>query len=152
MKKIVFYLFITLFVINISNVKAQRCCDRSKMKSYKVSFITEKLSLTPEESQKFWPLYNEMYSKIHKENKALKSLLYKYKDSDYKNIDSKEAKKVLDDILLKRKNIAEIYEEYIRKISKTLPPNKVLKLLTLEKEFNRGLLHRIYRRGRHRIK
>jgi Spy/CpxP family protein refolding chaperone len=26
----------------------------------KIAFITEKISLTPEQSQKFWPLYNQL--------------------------------------------------------------------------------------------
>ena len=37
-----------------------------KVEAQKIAFITNALNLTPEESQKFWPLYNE-YSAKEKE-------------------------------------------------------------------------------------
>ena len=33
---------------------------REKIRAHKIGFLTEKLDLSPEEAQKFWPLYNEL--------------------------------------------------------------------------------------------
>jgi hypothetical protein len=32
---------------------------RAQLESFKIQFITRKLNLTPEEAEKFWPIYNE---------------------------------------------------------------------------------------------
>jgi len=32
---------------------------RAQLESFKIQFITKKLGLTPEEAEKFWPVYNE---------------------------------------------------------------------------------------------
>ena len=34
-----------------------------KVEAHKIAFITNELNLTPEESQKFWPIYNEYSAK-----------------------------------------------------------------------------------------
>jgi hypothetical protein len=37
---------------------AQRTDGNEKIESYRVAFITNRLGLTPDESQRFWPVYN----------------------------------------------------------------------------------------------
>src|ERR1035437_4885758 len=36
---------------------------KEKMESMKIAFLTQKLDLTPDEAQKFWPVYNEFQKK-----------------------------------------------------------------------------------------
>ena len=38
---------------------------RQQIKAQKVAFITEQLSLTPKEAQKFWPIYNTYEDKLN---------------------------------------------------------------------------------------
>jgi len=33
--------------------------DGGKLKAYQIAFITERLKLTPEEAQRFWPVFNK---------------------------------------------------------------------------------------------
>ena len=47
---------------------------REKIEALKISFITTELALTTEESEKFWPIYNETESKIKAEKKTQKKL------------------------------------------------------------------------------
>jgi len=37
-----------------------------RIKAQKVAFITERLNLSPEEAQKFWPIYNSFENKANK--------------------------------------------------------------------------------------
>lgn len=66
MKKIL--LIITLFVVSLSTVKAQQDDDREKrgekIQALKIAFITQKLDLTADEAQKFWPVYNRYETDI----------------------------------------------------------------------------------------
>lgn len=64
MKKI--YFILTIFVALTNAVIAQPLDDDKKqqdnIEALKVAFISKELELTPEEAQKFWPIYNQ-YSK-----------------------------------------------------------------------------------------
>ena len=55
MKSIITLLAITLF--SLLSLQAQEGND--KIESLKIAYITKRLQLTPEESQKFWPVYNQ---------------------------------------------------------------------------------------------
>ena len=39
---------------------------REEIESMKVAFLTKKLELTPEEAQKFWPVYNQFQGELDK--------------------------------------------------------------------------------------
>jgi len=46
--------------------------NRANIEMFKIKFVTEQLSLTPQEAQAFWPIYNEHRDLVHsifKENK-----------------------------------------------------------------------------------
>ena len=43
---------------------------RERIESMKIGFITDKLSLSTEEAQKFWPVYNEYQAKQEKIRKG----------------------------------------------------------------------------------
>lgn len=38
--------------------------DRNTLQGYKIAFLTKKLNLTPEEAQKFWPIYNKYEAEL----------------------------------------------------------------------------------------
>ena len=58
--------YILVFVVAIFATKLSYAQPgkSDKVEALKVSFITEKISLTPQEAQSFWPLYNEYNDKI----------------------------------------------------------------------------------------
>ena len=63
MKKTILFLTCLLFVFATTN--AQQMMHRENIKLLKTSYITDALSLTPAEAEKFWPVYNIYTNKIH---------------------------------------------------------------------------------------
>ena len=64
MKK--FLLILTLF-FNALVIQAQEGdpkVDGGKLEAYKIAFLTKKLNLSPEEAQRFWPIYNKYADEI----------------------------------------------------------------------------------------
>ena len=63
-------ILILLILLISSNIYAQppvkKAEMKEKIKSLKISFITENLELTSEEAQQFWPVYNNYESRIIK--------------------------------------------------------------------------------------
>ena len=52
-----------LFIGLISTAFGQQRDPREQIEAAKIALITERLSLTPEQAQKFWPIYNEYSQK-----------------------------------------------------------------------------------------
>ena len=57
-----FYIFILLWLA--FNCESQTNSKRDKIEELRVSFITQNVNLTSQESQQFWPLYNEFNDKL----------------------------------------------------------------------------------------
>jgi len=79
MKKII--LIATLFLTAFTGVKAQDdngpdggAKRREKVKALYVAFITQKLNLTSDEAQKFWPVYNQYDNEIQGVRKDMPEL------------------------------------------------------------------------------
>ena len=70
---------------------------KQRIEAAKVSFITKKLELTPEESKEFWPVVNEMEAEIKSSRKSLKEQFKKMKQEDAK-IDEKTYQKLIEDM------------------------------------------------------
>jgi len=63
MKKLILTIFMVF--ITIINLSAQQG-KRERLKAYKTAYITEHLDLTPQEAEKFWPIYNAYEKQIYK--------------------------------------------------------------------------------------
>ena len=53
------FLLALILCANTSFAQKGNGDKKERIKAYRVAFMTEELALTPEESEKFWPLYNE---------------------------------------------------------------------------------------------
>ena len=64
MKKYILILFVILG--SFSGIKAQDVNESKaeRIQALKIAFITQKLQLTADEAQKFWPVYNQYDNEI----------------------------------------------------------------------------------------
>ncbi|MCE3283001.1 MAG: hypothetical protein K0Q66_1738 [Chitinophagaceae bacterium] len=67
MKKVLPFLFVLMGTSFIASAQPP------KVEAIKVAYITKELSLTSDEAQKFWPVYNEYFGEIKKVREANKS-------------------------------------------------------------------------------
>ncbi|MGZ4036918.1 MAG: hypothetical protein ACXVPQ_03765, partial [Bacteroidia bacterium] len=114
-----------------------------KVEALRVSFITDKIRLTPAEGQSFWPLYNEYNDKV----KALrKSFRQQYGAvSEFKS--DKEAEDFLNAELKLRQNEVELQKDYTEKFKKVLGAKKTAQLRKAEEEFKREIIKTIKGNG-----
>jgi hypothetical protein len=139
MKKI-FILPIFSFILFLNTSAAQRNANPERMKermdSYRIAFITEKLNLTPEESQKFWPLYNQ----FHEQGKKLRQDERNQKSVD--DMSDAEAEQFIKIAIEREEKELNARKEFVQKLKNVLPAKKIAKLQGLEKEFKKELLER----------
>lgn len=118
---------------------AQHKPDKNKIKSLKVAFITERLDLSSDEAQRFWPIYNtyqeDRNAMREREHKQIRS---KIRDSD--DLTEKESSKLLEQYLTFEEEEEELDKDFIKEVSKVISAKKTLLLLRSEHEFKKQLL------------
>ena len=123
---------------------------QDKIKAQKVAFITEKLSLTPQEAQNFWPVYNTFEEAT---NKIRRSELYKIRSAmKNENLSEKEAHDIIDQFMAIENKMHNVKQQLIKDLKKVIPPQKILKLKAAEDDFNRNLMKTLRDRRQQRMK
>lgn len=130
---------ITLFMLFTAISFAQHRPDWEKIKSLKVAFITEKLSLSSKEAQEFWPVYNAYEEKRDALRKREHSeIRNKIKDADA--LTEKEAGQLLKQYIQLEEEEEELDNEFLKEVSSVISSKKTLLLLRSEEEFKRQLI------------
>ena len=117
------------------------------MESMRIAFLTQKLDLSPEEAQKFWPVYNEFQKKREELRKKRREEIKNAKEN-FDSLSDKQVETIVDDeIAFKQKNL-DLDKEYHSKFKSVLPVKKVAKLYHAEDMFAHRLLEEISERGK----
>ncbi len=118
---------------------------QERIRTLKVAFITERLGLTPEEAQSFWPVYNahdQTLQKLRrKERQRFGSQLPFLED-----LSEDEASKLLSDYRNIQKEKFEIEQQFVSDLKNVLPSKKVVLLLKAEEDFKKRLLQQVRKR------
>ena len=118
--------------------------QKERIEQAKIAFLTNKLELTSEEAQQFWPLYNEKNNKIKENRIALKKVYAPIKEGKENQNDASYKAMILQ-LHEGRENQLEIQKEYSEKIGELLGYKRVFDLGIAEKEFKKGLMERMKR-------
>ena len=136
---------LVLFMLVGTFAFSQNRPGRERIKSLKVAFITERLNLTSEEAQVFWPLYNE-----HEENiEAIKrkervDVLSKLQDFEY--LTEGEASRLLGKLLDLEAEKHRLHISYMERMSEVISAKKSFMLIRAEEDFKKRLLKEIQKR------
>ena len=120
---------------------------REKIKTLKVAFITERLSLTSEEAQVFWPIYNE-HEKNTQRIRRTERVEIQSKLMDMDLLTNAEANQLLDQLIALEQEKQDLHIEFLDRISQVISPKKTLLLIKAEEDFKRRLLREMQQRRR----
>lgn len=124
---------------------------KEKIYALKVAFITTNLSLTSDEAEKFWPIYNSFELKQF-DLKHLKSISYikKMDNESLSKMSDKEALVVLAQIESSEDELFQLRKKLIVNLKSILSTVKIIKLKKAEDEFNKKLLQQYREKGPNR--
>jgi hypothetical protein len=114
-----------------------------KIEAARIALITERLELTPDQAEKFWPIYREYTQQrldLRKELQALK------RNADTNQLTDAESKEVLEKgQLLKERQLA-LDKTYTEKLSTVISNNQILALRKAEEDFKQMIIRRLEQR------
>lgn len=109
MKKFILYSF---FILSGFSIQAQ---NGNRLEALKIAYITKKMDLSPDEAQRFWPIYNLYAAEL--------------KQARQDAVKNNETEIVLDE------NQLRIRKKYNSQFNQVLSPEKVNTFFKSEKEF-----------------
>ena len=143
MKNISIYiLFFFLSLPVLAQKEGNSGYDKEKFESAKVAFITQRLDLTPEQAEKFWPLYNQ-----HREHKRnLIKRLHELGKRDVEGISNEKALELIEQKFDMEQEILHLEKAFHKEIIKVISPIQAVQLGEVNKDFTRHIYHMQKRR------
>lgn len=118
-----------------------------KVEAYKVKFITDKLDLSAEEAQKFWPVYNEYSKKLQEiHERRLKGMSRADIKEKWEELDDQTLKAIALQELQNQADIAELKKLYFQKFEDAVGIRKAATFFRSEIEFHKHLMELLGRR------
>lgn len=128
-----------VFLLSIFTIQAQPSKEKKEqIKALKTAFITTELELTPQEAEKFWPVYNAFDEKqFELRSKKMKAFQER---ANTDSLTEKEASDMLAQIEAMEDESYQLRKKFIQDLKNIISPVKILKLRKAEEDFNRKLL------------
>jgi hypothetical protein len=135
---------IVMMILSSLRVSAQNP-NLEKLNSYKIAFFTQKLNLTSQEAEKFWPLYNDYQdrkNKIQVERVQMTRTVVQ----NGANMSDKELTELGDKYFGLEIKEADLSKEFYNNMKGTLPPLKIFKFYQAENQYKLVLLNELQER------
>ncbi len=113
-----------------------------KLEAQRAAYITNELELTAQESQTFWPIYNEWKAEETKNRRKVDP------ETNTKGMTEAEADRFIQQMFEVQEKETEIRKTYFKKLRTAIPPQKLARLPAAE----RGFREQIVRQTASRIK
>ncbi len=152
----IYKLFTVLLLVGLwQGALAQKGEDeqemRDRMEAFRAQFLTEQLDLTPEEAQRFWPVYNQ----YRKELDAIQEKRMKrhgkhrgHAKEALNELSEEQIYQQLEEEMKMQQNLLDLRRKYYERFDEVLPIKKVALLYMAEGEFQRRLIRRLGERGK----
>ena len=141
MKKIVICLSLVAWMCSTAFAQPGEGRLGDRIKAFRAQIFTEELSLTSEEAQAFWPIYNEFSDK----REDIKAEFLAERD-DLGNKSDAELEELIRLRFVKKQQELDNEKEMVAKLRKVLPLRKIVRIHKAEKRFRAAMLQKMKER------
>ncbi len=149
MKNIYTLLFLLFSILGFSQDTEERI---ERIKALRIAFISEKLELTPEEAQQFWPIFNQFDDRQSKLQREKRKLMRNLRSGNTMNLSEKETAKLMEEDERLENEIQNNRRQLVKDLQGVIPNRKILMLRQIDIEFKQKLLQQIQKRQESRYK
>ena len=138
MKKLILILILMVCAKGLAQPSGKM---QERIKAQKVAFITEKLNLSTEEAQGFWPIYNAFEAKVEALRKGdLRDIKMKMRNG---NVSESEANGLLNKLMNAETTMHNSKMKLMNDLKQVISAEKIIRLKAAEDAFNKKLLERL---------
>ena len=125
-----------LFCMTIFAQKKDQSSE-TEFRAKQQAYMSKKAELTPEENEKFFPLYFEFQDKKKEINREA---WREAKNGAKTEVSESKYEEIIDKLFDNQETIAKLEKEYIKKYREILSAKKVYMIYWAERKFNRNML------------
>ncbi|MFY0604868.1 MAG: hypothetical protein JXQ93_13090 [Flavobacteriaceae bacterium] len=151
LKKIILFSFLAISFGLQAQVKIKKQ-SREKIHALKIAYLTDKLDLTEQEAEKFWPVYNKFDKKLQKLRTVERYKLKKrIKDAGgIEALSEKEAEIITELMLFIEKEMYDTKKAFFTSLKKVITFKKIIQLQIAEREFTRNMFRKLRKKTKER--
>lgn len=116
---------------------------REKIEAARIALITERLGLTPDQAEKFWPIYREFSGKQGEIRKELRDARQQLKPG---NPDPEKEKQLVNLGLQLKQRELDLEKDYSSRMLNVISAQQMLNLRNAEREFQRLIINQLQQR------
>ncbi|MEQ9229483.1 MAG: hypothetical protein RIF46_02300, partial [Cyclobacteriaceae bacterium] len=113
---------------------------QEKIEAAKIALITERLSLTPEQAQKFWPIYNEF---AKRQQEVRQAFAQARRNHDPKTASEEENKRILEMGMKAKEQTLQLEKQYSERLLEVINNRQLLSLRKAEDDFTQMIIKRL---------
>jgi len=125
-----------------NNFRSRSALRGEQIQTERIAYFTEKIGLTPEEAQLFWPIYNEMDNKRTALFEEKAAIIQAYMNNT-SNPNDKQINEQLNRLAVINQQEGALHGEYDARFRKVLSAQKVMNLYVAEMGFRNYLLQQM---------
>lgn len=143
MKKSIYSLLILIFFSQMAFAQREGSFDKEKLKDARIAFITDRLDLSSQQAERFWPIFNK-YSESREANlRKMASLNPRREEGEIS--DSQAKTMITERFKLQRQMVAD-EEKFVQEVSSVISYSQILQLNGIARDFTRMIYQRHRRR------
>jgi hypothetical protein len=116
---------------------------QEKINNLRIAYLTEKLGLSSDQAEKFWPVYREFSQERMKLRNEIKEA---QRGIDPNNPDPKKQQELIDLSLKVKQREVDLEKDYSGRLLKVISAQQVLNLRKAEQEFRAMMINQIQQR------
>lgn len=140
MKRILTLLLLVITVQTFAQDKEKRM---ERIKALRVAFISDRLDLSPQEAQNFWPIFNQFDERQFELHKQKRQLMHKLRPENASELSDKETALLMEQDDKLETDMQENRRKLVKDLQGVIPNQKILMLKQLEAEFKEKLLEQM---------
>ena len=116
---------------------------RKKIEAARIALISDRLGLTPEQAERFWPIYREF---SQQRTELVRQFREAQRQVDPNNVDPKRQQELVELGLKIKQRELDLEKDYSKRMMDVISAQQVLNLRNAEKEFQRMIINQIQQR------
>lgn len=121
---------------------------RAKLEAARIAMITERLNLTPEQAEKFWPLYNQ----FAQERRAMQQEALKARQGlDMNNLTEEQSQRLVKAQMKYKQDKVNLENKYATMMNQVISAKQMVALRKAEDDFRAMILRRLEQRKRQQL-
>jgi hypothetical protein len=134
-------LILVILLLSLTAIIAQNP-NREKLDAYRIGFFTKKLTLSTDEAEKFWPVYNNYQKEKNGLQQERRELIRNFNQNG-SMLSDKELTEIGDKLIGTFSEEALMAESFHKKLKEVLPPSKVIQYYQAENQWKAQLLNQL---------